>query len=81
MKPAQQPAVAPQPSPQPQPTQTSPVRVVGWLVAVFAVIPLTMGARPGEDRVYLVVGLAMAVVGVALVLLGRSRPVAGGGVG
>jgi len=76
MSSVKQPATTPQPS---QPAQTSPLRVVGWIIAIFGLIPLTMGARPGEDRMYLIVGGAMAALGVILVLLGKARPAVGGG--
>ena len=48
------------------------VAVLGWLLVVFAIIPLTMGGR-GEGHTLLVAGGVMVAAGVVLVVLGRMR--------
>jgi hypothetical protein len=49
---------------------THGLTVVGWLVVCFAAAPLAMGAA-GDGAGWGWGGLVMAVVGLALVLVGR----------
>lgn len=57
-------------TPGTQPT-TPGVVVVGWMLVMFAVIPLAMGL--GDDSVTsLAVGAAMVAIGAVLVLAGRA---------
>ncbi len=54
------------------PRQTPGITAVGWLLICFAVIPILYGVHQ-FDRPALVAGVALAVVGVVCVLIGRLR--------
>jgi hypothetical protein len=75
MKPAREPHAPPEPTQQ---LQTSPFSVVGWLLAMIAVIPLVMGGHGvmggrGEGQVLLIAGGVLLTLGVVLILVGKAK--------
>lgn len=50
--------------------KTPGIKVIGWLLITFAVVPMAMAAH-GEGRGPLELGLALLVAGVGMVLAAR----------